>query len=198
MTLFESATRVPLLIRDPRRTHSFGKRTDSPAQLLDMYPTLAALAELPPPGDSVDGVDLTPLFDDPTRQDISEASFSQQARCYQKNAPTPDPTPEQQTLTKMMTCEFVPRVQMDFMGYSMRTRKWRYTEWVKWNGTAMLPSWDDNHGRELYDHTNLTYPFPEWRENVNLAYEMSHKDIVANLSHALRTYFNDAAAKPRV
>ena len=40
----------------------------------------------------------------------------QQARCYQKNASTPHPTPEEATRLKMMTCEFVDRGDMDFMG----------------------------------------------------------------------------------
>ena len=69
MTLFESATRVPLLIRAPHLSAtSAGKITDSPAQLLDLYPTLAELAGLPLPtgegGKYLGGVSLKPLFDD--------------------------------------------------------------------------------------------------------------------------------------
>ena len=28
------------------------------------------------------------------------------------------------------------------MGYTMRTERYRYTEWVGWNGTALAPLWD--------------------------------------------------------
>jgi arylsulfatase A-like enzyme len=152
MTLFESATRVPLIIRAPHLTASAGQRTDSPAQLLDLYPTLASLAGLPRPASGLDGVDLAQLFTHPELTTVSAGAYSQQARCYQKNTATPHPTALQASLTRMMTCEFVPRDQMDFMGYSVRTREWRFTEWVVWNKTAMGPIWTRSVGRELYDH----------------------------------------------
>ena len=174
MTLFESATRVPLMIRAPHTAAtSAGRFTDSPAQLLDMYPTLAALAGLPAPS-HVDGVDLSSLFGEPTRTDVSAGAFSQQARCYQKDASTPHPTLLQASLTRMMTCEFVDRGTMDFMGYSVRTREWRYTTWLKWNGHALAPLWNTTVGTELYDHRASTMPthgHSGWRENDNLAYD---------------------------
>lgn len=196
MTLFESATRVPLLVRAPHLAlTSAGKTTDSPAQLLDLYKTLVTLCGLaPPPSGTVDGVDLSPLFSDPLRTDISTAAFSQQARCYQKNAATPKPTPLQSSLTRMMTCEFVPRSQMDFMGYSIRTREWRYTEWVRWNRTEQ-PIWTENVGTELYDHRASTMPahgHPGWRENENLALELQFATVVQQLRGALRAHFSRA------
>ena len=200
MTLFESATKVPLLIRDPgSRATSWGKRTASPAQLLDMYPTLVPLAGLPPVGPAeVDGVDLTPLFRTPGAVGVSEGAYTQQARCYAKDAATPNPTPEQRQLFMMMTCEFVPRSEMDFMGYSVRTEQWRFTEWVRWNGSALRPSWSDNHGKELYDHRiSPSQPatlHPEWRENENLAADPTFAPIVAQLSAQLRNHFDPLRA----
>ena len=54
----------------------------------------------------------------------------------------------------------VDRTQFDVMGYSLRTARWRYTEWVRWDGGALRPRWDGTgadlergvYARELYDH----------------------------------------------
>jgi len=46
-------------------------------------------------------------------------------------------------LWKNNWCEFVDRTEIPYMGYSLRVAGWRYTYWcaVKWNGTALLPTW---------------------------------------------------------
>ena len=60
--LFENTARVPLLIHDPAHpTRGHMMRTTELAELVDLYPTAAALAGLPPPP-KVDGTDLSPLF----------------------------------------------------------------------------------------------------------------------------------------
>jgi hypothetical protein len=154
-----------------------------------LFPTIAILAGLASPP-QVDGVDLSPLFSNPAAAGISSAAFSQQARCYSKDSPTPNPTPTQQLLTAMMTCEFVERGAMDFMGYSMRTVDWRYTEWVKWNGTALRPEWNHNVGVELYDHRpNVTAHHPIWSENVNMATDPTYAGVAANLAVHLHAHF---------
>lgn len=58
-------------------------------------------------------------------------------------------------------------------GYSLRTERWRYTEWLE--GKA---------GRELYDHD----ADPE--EITNLADDPKHADVVATLSTQLKPYVN--------
>ena len=194
MTLFESATRVPLLIRAPHMSAtSAGKVTNSPAQLLDMYPTLAALAGLPmPQPGSVDGVDLSPLFVDALATNVSTGAYSQQARCYQKSAATPNPTVLQASLTRMMTCEFVPRDKMDFMGLTIRTREWRYTVWLQWDGPKLAPMWNASVGVELYDHRAATMPahgHSGWRENTNLVAVAAHAAVVAELHSQLQAHF---------
>jgi iduronate 2-sulfatase len=60
-----------------------------------------------------------------------------------------------------------------FFGYSLRTPRWRYTEWD-----------EGRKGRELYDHD--TDP----RELTNLADQPAHAKTVADLSQQVR-----AAAK---
>ena len=56
-------------------------------------------------------------------------------------------------------------------GYSIRTKKWRYTEWN-----------EGRDGKELYNHEID----PE--ERINLASNPEHKQVIAQLSQAVQTY----------
>jgi len=76
-TNFELSTRVPLLIRAPGMTTA-GQRTDSLAELLDIYPTLCDLAGLPTP-DHVQGTSIAQLMHDP-ELDLHEVAVSQYTR----------------------------------------------------------------------------------------------------------------------
>lgn len=79
------------------------------------------------------------------------------------------------------------------MGYSIRVKAWRYTEWVLWNGTALAPRWDAVAGRELYDHRQEV-PYPtdfDSTENVNLANNATYAAVVADLSSQLRAAFGN-------
>jgi arylsulfatase A-like enzyme len=62
-TLWEEATRVPLLIAVPWMDHA-GSRSDRTVSLLDLYPTLAELSGLPLPPE-LEGRSLRPLLEDP-------------------------------------------------------------------------------------------------------------------------------------
>jgi len=55
------------------------------------------------------------------------------------------------------------------MGYTMRTKDWRYTEWINLKKNKII-------GRELYDHKNSRI------EDVNLANEAKYAAIVKELS----------------
>ena len=59
-TLWEEATRVPLIISDPSNTR-LKSRVDAPVSLIDLFPTLLDLLELPPKPD-IDGHSLKPLM----------------------------------------------------------------------------------------------------------------------------------------
>lgn len=62
-TLWEEATRVPLIIVAPGVTTA-GSVTRQPVGLIDLYPTLVELCGATPPG-RLDGVSLVPLLKDP-------------------------------------------------------------------------------------------------------------------------------------
>ncbi len=66
----------------------------------------------------------------------------------------------------------------DAWGYSIRTERWRYTEWL-----------EGNAGRELYDHRS------DAGEVINLADRPEHAALVAELSAQLKPFVNLSAEK---
>lgn len=79
--LFENTARVPLIIHDPSQAGQM--RTTELAELIDVYPTLAALAGLPAPAD-IDGTDLSSLWNasaSASTVPLKKAAFSQYPRC---------------------------------------------------------------------------------------------------------------------
>lgn len=62
--LFEESTRVPFILSVPWMTDSHGKSCDRITELIDLYPTIAELAGLKPPG-NLHGESLVPLLENP-------------------------------------------------------------------------------------------------------------------------------------
>ena len=113
-TLFEQASRSPLIIRAPGAKGN-GTPCRRVVEFVDIYPTVAAAAGLPVP-DGLAGRSLVPLLDDPLRE-WNGFAITQILRPADK------------------------RLAKPVMGRSVRTERWRYTEWA--GGEA---------GVELYDH----------------------------------------------
>ena len=103
-TNFERDTRVPLLIRVPGMTVP-GAGAAGLVEVVDLFPTLAELASLPPPR-GLDGRSLVPMLADP-QSPGREAVLSQFARPFSASTP-------------------------EVMGYSLRTATHRYTRWIDW------------------------------------------------------------------
>lgn len=66
-SLWEESTHVPFVIWDARQKAETGRFTDEAVSLIDIYPTLAAMADLEAPA-YVDGASLVPLLKDPARK----------------------------------------------------------------------------------------------------------------------------------
>jgi arylsulfatase A-like enzyme len=99
---FELDARVPLIIALPK-TKQAGTKTNSLAELLDLYPTLVDACGLPNVT-GLEGTSLVPVLKDP-KASVKEAAFTQHPRPnYFKGE---------------------PRV----MGVSVRVNDFRYTEW---------------------------------------------------------------------
>lgn len=138
MSLFEESARVPLIVAVP------GKRANGQpclrlAELVDVYPTLADLCGLTPPA-NLDGRSLVPLLDEPL-QPWKNAAFTQVTRGQREN---------------------------QFFGRSIRTERFRYTEWD-----------DGRRGVELYDHK------ADIEEFRNLANDPGYAGDVAALRRLL-------------
>lgn len=141
---------------------------------VDLYPTIAALAGLPPPPD-IDGVDLSPLFHDPNPATPPKpnVAFSEYPRCAPPETPWDDRS----------SCVSTPREKFTVMGLSVRVPEWRYTAWMYWNGTLLVPDFGrDPAGIELYAHSGDMEANFDMFENDNVA--SKHQAIVNEL-HAM-------------
>ncbi|MEQ1748279.1 MAG: sulfatase [Prosthecobacter sp.] len=74
--LWEKATRVPLIIAAPGVTKP-GSTSQRPVSLIDLYPTLIELCDLPPRAD-LDGLSLVPLLRDPAAKRERPALITEQ------------------------------------------------------------------------------------------------------------------------
>ena len=119
MSLFENSSRVPLIIHDPRLPGE-GRRCARTVELVDLHTTLADLCGLAAP--ATDGASLKPLLEDPTRT-WERPAFTQVSR----GTPT-------------LTGDAAKRKAW-FMGRSVRTERYRYTEWD-----------DGVRGSQLFDY----------------------------------------------
>ncbi len=140
MSLFEESTRVPMLIVAPGVSKP-GTVARAPVSHMDLYPTLAELAGIKAPA-NLQGQSLVPML-----KDVSV-------------------TGRNWALTQVSR----GGGGRQFFGYSLRTPRWRYTEWNE--GQA---------GRELYDHD------VDPREISNLADKPEHAATITDLSVQLRT-----------
>ena len=148
MTNFEIATRAPLIVCAPG-AKSNGKTCDALVEFVDLYPTLAKLSGLPKP-ETLEGLSMAALLDNP-RLPWKQAAFSQYPRAKKGSRYKPQ--------------------RGDAMGRSIRTDRYRYTEWALPNGKLVAV--------ELYDQQK------DPANNVNIAQKAENKELVKKLSKQL-------------
>ncbi len=156
-TNFELDTRAPLIMSVPGMKAA-GQRTKALTEFVDIYPTLCEVCELGFPKQQLEGTSFAPLLDDPNR-DWKKAAFSQYPRVSLENR------------NKMV------------MGYSMRTDRFRYTEWKHLKSGKIL-------ARELYDHS--TDP----QENVNIVDEPRCRAVLKDLEKMMKLGWKGALPQP--
>jgi len=157
MTVFEESARVPLIIAVPGMKAA-GKSTERLAELVDVYPTLADVCGLPLPAE-LEGTSLRPLLDDPSRP-WKKGAFTQVVHRVRGGRAEK------------------PQNKGAVMGRSVRSERFRYTEWGE---GPSAPA-------ELYDHQTDPH---EWR---NLAADPGMADVLARMRELLRAGWR--AARP--
>lgn len=141
-TNYEIDTRAPLMIRAPGAKAN-GQQSRALVEFVDIYPTICDLAGLPIL-ESLDGTSLKPLLSDSTAT-AKDAAFSQFPRRHEGR---------------------------EYMGYAMRTDRYRYVEWQDRNTRQVLAT-------ELYDHTRDSF------ENINVAGDEENRPLAAELSRQM-------------
>jgi arylsulfatase A-like enzyme len=193
MTNWENGVRVPLIFRPPGYTHG-GAKAVQLAEAVDLYRTLADLsgigAERVEGG--VDGVSLGPVIANPTPGAVPElrtAARSQFPRCYNQTVFAMFPT--SLPWFDRTDCQDTPRQYFDVMGYSIRTAKWRFTEWRHWDGENLVGRWDlPATGTELYAHATAAVGGPVFAtEGVNVADAPGNAAVRQELAATLKGLF---------
>jgi len=151
-TNFELDVHVPMILCDP--DYPKGIRAPALTEFVDIYPTLAELCGLPVPSD-LEGVSMVPLLSE-ANPPWKKAVFSQFPH-YRKR-----------------TGEIV-------MGYSMRTDRYRYTEWMEEKTGEVKPD-----ERELYDLKSD----PLCKENI--VFKAENRELVAQLHGMLKAGWRQA------
>ncbi len=137
--LFEESASAPLIFYAPGQRGN-GTASQQIVEFLDIYPTVTELAGLTPPKE-IEGKSLTPLLRQPNRP-WNGTAFTQALR---------------------------PGEGSPVMGATIRTDRWRYTEWNQ-----------GEQGTELYDHASDPNEFD------NLASDPAFERVISELRRQLR------------
>jgi iduronate 2-sulfatase len=157
MSLFEESARVPLLLVAPGVAGQ-GQKATTPVSHIDLFPTLAELCQVEKPA-NLQGQSLVPILKDPSQ-------------------------PGRGWAITQVTRSGLKKSGRSF-GYSLRTDRWRYTEWDR-----------GEQGVELYDHeadprelTNLAAR-PEWAG--------TRQQLAVQLKEAIQTTMPSSGETPAI
>jgi len=168
-SLFEESARVPLIIAAPGNKAA-GKGSACLAELVDVYPTLAELCGLTPPS-TLAGKSLAPQLTDPS---LPGKGFSlTQVRRAGGGGKAKKAKAEAAAAATQEKAKAAQQPKAagggQFPGYSLRTDRYRYTEWD-----------GGQRGAELYDQQK------DPLEYTNLAKDPAHAETVKQLSAKLK------------
>jgi len=157
-SIWERSARVPLIVAVPGSSQ-MGKACARPVELCDLHATLTDLCGIEAP--KTDGYSLKPLLDK-TDAEWSHAAYSQVLRGQQLGTNAPKFKDEQKKKGKGKGA--------GFMGRSVRTEQYRYTEWGK----------EGEQGVQLYDM------IADPQEAKNLATDPASADVVKQMKALLK------------
>lgn len=182
-TNYEIATRVPMMIWTPDMK-TRGAKSDALVELVDIFPTLCELADVPKP-DHLEGHSFVQLLDKPDKS-WKKAAFSQYPNpALREWAANPLSKGMRETWFGPLIKEVEGRIidqqgdkwdrelfEEHLMGYTMRTDRYRLVVWRDHRDPKAKPIYV-----ELFDHE--TDP----QETKNIA--SAHPDVVRSLSKQL-------------
>lgn len=202
MTNFELGVRVPLIIRTPWLPGSIGKKTPALAEAVDLFPTFIAVSGLGaavqlPSTQVLQGFSLLPILENPpaTGVGLRPYAFSQFAKGMSFSRELNKSVP-------WGTCTKCNRsTDIAYMGFSIRDDRWRFTQWVAWDGPTLRPLWNGTaefNAKELYDHAgDYGASFDVATPTVNLAADAQYAGVVKRLGAALRAQFEGDHEPPQ-
>lgn len=169
-TNFEQATRTPMLISAPGIRPSV---TKSPTEFVDIFPTICELAGVPVPG-KLDGKSLVSVMKNPKTR-IKEYSVSQYPRT-----------------SNQLDTERLGWSDGQFMGYSIRTDRYRYTIWMKNNYRSNKPYSEELMvAHELFDYEK------DPDETVNVADDKKYASVTNEMHQKMVQFLSDQAKKSK-
>ncbi|MBC7653355.1 MAG: sulfatase [Oligoflexus sp.] len=157
---FEQATRTPLIISIPGQKSKIVYQ--SITEFVDIYPTLAELANIQPT-QQLDGKSLVSALKGDQKA-IKDFAISQYPRKNGKD---------------------------NFMGYALRTKQYRFVEWIKDFRTTQKFDQQNVHAVELYDYEK------DPLETKNLANDPVYKKIKEDLSSKMHQFYAEQEIKLR-
>jgi iduronate 2-sulfatase len=164
---YEQATRSPLIFSAP---HIKASATSSLSEFVDVFPTLCNLAGIPVPA-HLEGKSLVPLMQNP-KLSIKDFAISQYPR----------------SSTGMESQRMVD-ASSKVMGYSLRTKRYRYTIWMENFRSNMPFKASSVVGDELYDYEKD----PE--EKVNVAADKKYEQVAKDLKNKIIRYFRSKESR---
>lgn len=166
-TNFEQAAKVPLIIAAPGMQPG---KAGTLAEFVDVYPTLCDLAGLSIPS-TVDGMSLVPALKD-ERAEIHDFAVSQYPRKLAKG-----------------TVSELGDDDMRVMGYSLRTKDYRYTMWL--NDFTTRDAFEERkiYAEELYDYRK------DPLETINVVGEVDYSAVKNELKRKMLVFFDSQRGK---
>lgn len=170
------AARVPLLVVAPGVAGG-GAVVRTPVSHVDLFRTLTELAGFAPPA-NVQGQSLVPILKDPSAVGRGWAVTQVMRGGAGRVAAS--------TVAKQVTAAKKKAASKSFFGYSLRTARWRYTEW----GEA------GKNGAELYDHDRDPGELTNLADRPEQA--ATRRELAAKLAAAVRATYPASGEAPAV
>jgi len=167
-TDFEQATHAPLIFSSPAIKPSV---VNNVTEFVDIFPTICDLAGLEIP-EQLDGKSLKGLMKNP-KSTFKEYAVSQ----YPRSGPGKE-------------TERLGYASAEYMGYSIRTKQYRFTMWMKSKFRSSQPFNESLiYGMELYDYKK------DPNETVNVVDDKEYVKIKNELKQKMISYFHQQEKK---